>query len=245
MRISWKVRASFVFNWPINEQCPAPFHDLFEEPVEQQGMMECFNPASSLKQDKEILMLEGSCNVKVISEAHLQYPAIYARAAYFYLLGGENGKPEHRNMAMREAGRILNGFKLNPDVARRLDESIKTLKIDQCIGVHVRRGDVRPPQRVAVSSYFQRLEHSYPENHYFVASEDEDVLERFQWEFAGRVRVYPAHSRVRTERIAVQDALIEMLLLSRTRLIVTGPSSFTEVAAMMGGKGREVLRPGG
>jgi hypothetical protein len=245
MRIARRIRSEFALSWPVTADLPAPFEDFFDEPLSRlrSSSSKAAEEGASRRQDEQTLYLRHGCNVRVITADQLLYPTIHARAAYLYLIEAHPGEPEPRTRAMQEAGEILAGFQLNPYVAARLEEASRTFDVEHRVGIHVRRGDVSANRRVELRRYFETVDQKYADAPLFVASDDQRVLETFGQRFGSRVAVFEARSRHRHDRTAAQDALIEMLLLARARRIVTGLSSFTEVAAMIGGVGRDILRP--
>ena len=243
MRIAGKIGAEFSFIWPVNEECAAPFEDLYDKPLCLREPSEIPDTGLGLNRGEEIYLFEDDCNERAITAVHLRYPILNVEAAHFYLLESKPGEAEPRNEAIRESGDILRGFPLNAYVAEQVEEWSRAFEIAHRVGVHVRRGDALRWRIIALSRFLERLENKYAGARLFTASDDHEVLRTFERKFGDRVAIYPARSRVRSERVAVQDAMIEMLLLSRTRLILTGPSSFSEVAAMIGDRRRDVLHP--
>lgn len=243
MRIAKLSGRDFAFSWPVNQQCASPFEALFEEPKTELVREDRIENGSGSDLEMGTFVLKRGCNVRVISAKHLKHKTIHAQAAYFYLLESAPGKIESRETAIREAGEILGTFQLNSTVEEKLRKAIDTFGIEQRVGVHVRRGDVEDFRCTPISRYFEKIENNYAGAPLFVTSDDEEVLQAFERRYGNQLAIYPSRSRVRTEPVAVQDALIELLLLSRTRVILAGQSSFSEVAAMIGGTRLEVLHP--
>ncbi len=246
LRIARRIGAEFVLDWPVNDAFPAPFDDLYLEPLARLDNRRpgAEGPKPRGEIDPHTVYFEPGCKQRVITTTHLRSPVIHACAERLYLMEESVGRLEAREEAIAETGRVLAGFRLNPYVAAQLHRLSRQLEIDRCIGIHVRRGDAPSNRRVEVSRVAETLSAKHPEARMFVASDDEAVLANFQKRFGGRVVVFEARSRCRTDRTAGQDALIELLLLSRTRRMIAGYSSFAQVAAMVGGIELEELPAG-
>ena len=126
------------------------------------------------------------------------------------------------------------------DQVERVSEKVD---ITSRVGVHVRRGDVNLYRRVEVGQYFQVIAERYQDEPLFLATDSDEVVKEFQREYGDRVAIFDSRTRDREQRIALQDALVEIYLLSRTTKLLTGCSSFTEASAMIGGLRRDVLWP--
>ncbi len=114
------------------------------------------------------------------------------------------------------------------------------------VGVHIRRGDNEASIQVSPLDLFvarmQREVEQYPEVRFFLATDDpateREVLERFP----GRVTVR-AKELSRTRTSGVQDALVDLLILSKCPLILGSYwSSFSQMAAELGGRMLETVR---
>lgn len=117
------------------------------------------------------------------------------------------------------------------------------------VGVHVRRGDLpdQPAERerlrlIGLDRYFAVIDAVFRHEPLFLCTEDSSVIDAFQARYGARVFHHPTRSWVREEEAAASDALIEMFLLSATKLIVGGPSAFSRFAAARSGLPLVVLR---
>lgn len=120
----------------------------------------------------------------------------------------------------------------------------------QTIGVHVRRGDF-PAQRPDATPDLERiirairsLLRSMPDAAVFVATDDgavnpytgeatgqEGVVERLRVEFGDRIVTAEPSTLDRRDPKAIEDALVDLLLLRRTQAVVgSAASSFSELA---------------
>lgn len=110
--------------------------------------------------------------------------------------------------------------------------------VRDAVGVHVRRGDIVghriPRERVrliGIDRYFAVLDAVASDRPLFLCTEDQSVVDAFAARYPGRVLRYPTRSWSRDDAVAVEDAMIEMFLLSATKFIVAGPSAFNRFAA--------------
>lgn len=133
-----------------------------------------------------------------------------------------------------------------PFVSERVDAASDQWP-DQMVGVHVRRGDFREKQGWAIGteSYVEAMrrirEESGEDCYFFLASDaSDDELAPLLAEFRGRLFRSPPSPR--DDPDGVTEALITMLLLSKTdRLLLTPRSSFGETAAFLGGQPYEYV----
>lgn len=106
------------------------------------------------------------------------------------------------------------------------------------LGVHVRQGDnLWANLHVPVPAFFPIVD-SLLQSHegLFLATDCPQARSRFMARYGTKVMVFPCRSLDRGSRIeAVQDALVDMLLLARTRQIVrTASSTFSQCASWWG-----------
>lgn len=110
------------------------------------------------------------------------------------------------------------------------------------IGVHVRRGDLeraggKHPRFFENDLYFEALAARDPrgERDIFLCTESEDVIAEFVDRYGERVVYPPIAPNHRGSAGGIQDALVDILLLSRCPLVISGSSNFSALAAIMGG----------
>jgi hypothetical protein len=108
--------------------------------------------------------------------------------------------------------------------------------VEGCLGVHVRRTDHKNSIAVSpTSSYFSLLDARPVEERFFLSTDDAAEEAAFRDRYASRVLNYEKRSLNRSESSAIEDALIDMMLLSRCTAIVAGVgSTFSACAAFMG-----------
>lgn len=118
------------------------------------------------------------------------------------------------------------------------------------VGVHVRRGDnawalANVPDGLFVPAASAALDEAGPDARVLLATDCPASRESLGRRLAGRVLVFPCRSYDRgSDPEAVQDALAEMVLLSRTRhLVRTSSSTFGQCAAWLGGVPETLVGP--
>lgn len=244
IRIAKLHGSEFAISWRVNQGgCPAFFQDLFEEPINQLNTYLHNLPTEYFSDDKEnqVLHIKAGYKTSVLTQEQLQFPIIHSQAAHLFMLEDSPGKPENRARVIHEVGEILSGFRLNSYVTEQLNIFSRDCDIENRIGVHIRRGDAPIHRQVKLQSFFDFIDKNYAGALLFVATDDQDALHSCKEKFGHQMVSFQARSRNRNCRISVQDALVELLLLSRTQRIVAGMSSFSAIAAMIGQVARDVL----
>ena len=105
------------------------------------------------------------------------------------------------------------------------------------VGVHIRRGDNKKASETSKEDRFiERMrEHlgNRPGSRFFLATDDPSVEGRMKDIFRGKIISFSKSSYDRKDRMGIQEALVELLLLSKTDEIIGSYwSSFSECAAL-------------
>jgi hypothetical protein len=140
-------------------------------------------------------------------------------------------------------------FAPRPDLAAKAERTITAMLSEaagRLIGVHIRRGDNDASIQVSpLSLFLERMEREAsddPHVRFFLATDDPDTERQVTSQFAGRVTSRDKDFS-RTRATGVQDALVDLLILSRCALILGSYwSSFSQTAAELGGAELEVVR---
>ncbi len=136
-------------------------------------------------------------------------------------------------------------FKPKPLLEERI-ESIAS-RFDKTIGVHIRRTDSthsseHSPTIAFVRRMHQALQQGEAEN-FFLATDDPDEEETLRAAFPGRIIAQQKRSRDRNTAEAIEDAVVDLYCLAATkRLFGSYLSSFSEMAAAIGGIPQETIR---
>jgi hypothetical protein len=108
---------------------------------------------------------------------------------------------------------------------------------DPTYGIHIRRGDsrlskLRSPEMMFIRKMEELIENN-PATQFFLATDDAGVRANLQRKFPGRIIINP-HVIQRNTKEGIQNALIDMYCLSRTKMIFGSfYSSFSAVSAMI------------
>jgi hypothetical protein len=143
----------------------------------------------------------------------------------------------------------------NYNIQRLVDDFCEQHDLSEVTAVHVRRGDIarRPGQTtltgqqkyrfVALSTYFQYLDNcDVITKPIMVFTQDDTTAMWFQQRY-GNVLKYPTKHYGRGVD-GIQEAAVELLLMSRCKQIVAGPSAFSQAASLIGYKPLTLLQEG-
>jgi hypothetical protein len=115
--------------------------------------------------------------------------------------------------------------------------------LDDAIAVHVRRGDLHrhrgkktgghQKRLIPTKEYFRYIESNPLADRYMLFTENNETKEEFVQRYGKRIIVYP-RARYGRNTQGIQQAMTEMILMSRCRHIIAGRSNFNLAASMMG-----------
>lgn len=137
-------------------------------------------------------------------------------------------------------------LKPKKEILREVERTMGSLEPGKLIGVHIRRGDNDAAIQVSpVEAFIERMQLEVdqdPEVSFYLATDDPVTETRVKECFPGRVLTRPkVFARNRAE--GVRDALVDLLVLSRCRLILGSYwSSFSDTASELAGAKRETVR---
>lgn len=125
------------------------------------------------------------------------------------------------------------------DIESRLTEMTKVFS-DHTIGVHIRRTDHGLAIANSTNEAFARLMDEEIKKDerttFYLASDDEEVKNDFKGRFSSRLITFEVDNR-RNSHTGIKDAYLEILCLSKTsKIIGSYQSSFSMLAATLGGK---------
>ena len=184
-------------------------------------------------------------NSTVLREQFVDVDVVVYNIWCWGYLGDEDEVGGKRRHFRKKYGAILkNKMQWHPYIVDKVRGFAETYPLRECVGVHVRRGDIGRPQWkdrwVNEDQYHEALQDE--DRPILLATNGPAVINSFKAKYPGRVIHYGC-SDFRTDNdLPVQDAAVEMHLLSRCQYILAGPSSFSEVAEYMGGIKRIVLK---
>lgn len=111
-------------------------------------------------------------------------------------------------------------------------------------GVHVRRGDhqyaiANNPIEKFIEKMERQLEGN-PDSFFYLASDGQDVIDMMRDRFPGRVIINEGARLSRRSRTGMEDAIVDLLALSKTgRIIGSFGSTFSDMASYIGKIGLE------
>ena len=137
-------------------------------------------------------------------------------------------------------------FRPVPEVEAEVERRVARLGPGGSVGVHIRRGDhLEATAESPLSLFFERLDADLAAGRYggvYLATDSEEVKAGFAARYPGRVVTAPAGA-ARDSVEGIRGGLTDLLCLSRMAAIYgSAGSSFSEMAARMGGVPLEVLR---
>lgn len=125
-------------------------------------------------------------------------------------------------------------FRPTAKLQARIDQSAQEMGTN-VVGVHIRRTDnERAIENSPTEAFVERMRQESADTHFYVATDDEGVKQLLRQEFPNRVSCLPRQAERGSLR-GMEDALVEMYLLSRCRhLIGSSCSTYSMTAAAIG-----------
>jgi hypothetical protein len=220
--LALRSQRKLIVRWPKNQHCGATFSDLF-----------VYNDADCHRADKTVILrsdiaaenLDGA----VARIASMDGRFVLLRQCWQYI------SPRILAEALAVDGvraLIVPKVEIEAEVRQEMENWPGPM-----LGVHLRRGDfvsagcAVPIERYNLALEAARKHHSEAAGVFLATDATEQELDGFHSELP----VYRRHCGGRTTRQGVASALIDMLLLSRTKHVVLTPlSTFGELAALYG-----------
>ena len=244
-------------SWPLNNWCRAPFESLFScaLPVDTASIQDY----KARQQDFLLLMHENQVGFepeRLVSaralSGYVQYDLLLqkAREDRLGVLYFNNLLPPF--VETEDVARALAELAPNPEVARTASRFIAEHRIDaDVVGLHIRKTDFGD----AVDDAALYAEAARSTQRYFVCTDSEEVSERFaalpncavfgKSDFPGKIerdagwlhQTLDSHGRpswfnIDRSATSVVDALVDLLILSRTEIRPTSRSTFQATARL-------------
>ncbi len=148
----------------------------------------------------------------------------------------------YRFMKGRDA---LSDFRPRQEILAEVERAWTGFGAGDLTGIHIRGTDnAQALEKSPVDSFIMRMEQEVerdPTTRFFLATDDPETERRVRQRFPERVFTRPKVF-ARDKASGVRDALVDLLLLSRCRLIIGSHwSSFSETAAELGGVRLEIV----
>jgi hypothetical protein len=242
-RIARLAERKLFLYWPENDQLGCPFDALFKDAV---PMIRDSDMHELLRSDRSMKVY----NARHCAPLYDQLSPDGDPPAEIVLIKGWTA-PKFANETLADIRDELCDYlrRLTPQDA--LLAAVNGIALpDQCLGMHVRHGESWKYLDASVQSKREHFETilravmaERADASFVLATTQPPVEEYFRSLFGERMIMFPKSSRDRGAP-AVREALIDLLLLSRTRGVLgTYGSTFSQVAAMLGPKLLVVAHP--
>jgi len=237
MKFAEKTGRKLIIYWPKNHWCNCTLSDLFEN-----NFKEIYG--RDLK--KIIKSKDYKIYIQDLKNFNDKKKFILINSSKFMGFSKENIQLKFKNIPKNIQKDILNylgKLKINKKIQRNVDGFYNKFFKGDVIGIHLRKGDFKLIANNVgnVSSdekFIEEIEKEIkinPKIKFLLATEDKETEEKFKKIFDKKIIVYPKKTKKRNEEGAVEEALIELLLLSKCKKISGSfGSTFTEMAWWIG-----------
>jgi len=252
-RIEDKYKRKVVLYWPKNPICGCHFKDLFENDIHEIKKEEI---KKKLK-NRSLFLLEDEENVFKNRKEKI----LVSHSPIILLFKGEISENFAKEMPANKGKSIDHEFERIPkelreeilpylrrlkplkEIEKRINDFNKKHKLENCVGVHVRKGDFivegGPGDFSVDERFINRMKEVLKENKnqkFFLCTDSKEIEEKFKKIFGKKILIFPKTNFDRTEVIFTQEGLIDLLLLAKTKHIIgTYASTFTEMSWWFGG----------
>lgn len=223
--------------WNRNKDCYAEFNDLFL-PVDKK--------IAEIVENKSLLYAQPM-------NENLQIPRILQKLYFRQIIWGFNKNTDgnilkvinkEKDLFLYTCHSVYGHYPIK-DLFR---PSLKIQKIidavlcnfsDHTVGIHIRRTDhIKAIEKSPLSYFYEKIDEEIindPTSKFYLASDDVSVKKEFQNRYGSRIIIYECElSRVSEQ--GMQNAVVELFLLSKTcKIIGSAASSYSEIAAEIGG----------
>ncbi len=243
MKISNVTGRELLLFWPKDKSCNCNFKDLFENDIKEVSKEELKEVITS--KDYEIYQndLKNFKNIKgCILIDNAKFMAFLKEEVRFRT-------EEIPNELKEKFIRYLRRIEIKEEFLKIAEEFSSRFNKDT-IGIHIRKGDYKTLKGglAKVSNdelYIEIMKKELKENpntNFFLATQEEETENKFKDIFDDRIIIYPKNTKERGDEGAVREALIELLLLSKTKKIYgTFESTFSQLASLLGENRFEML----
>jgi len=234
LRISERYNSKLYMHWIRNAQCGAEFHRLFDNE---------FNMISKEELDKieDKKITQTYRFITFPEEIEDGFAKVYPTKR------GNNIDFEFNRIPMSVRGNIisyLERLKPIPIIKSVVEKFVVKHDVENLVGVHIRRGDFLDGKeglgKVSSDNKFilrmKELLKDDPSTKFLLCTDCKETEDEFQELFKDKIIIYKKERRERTSRLATQQSLVDLLLLSKTNHIIgTYRSTFNEMAWWLGG----------
>lgn len=230
--------------WENNSALYCNFNELFLLPDYVHITQKYFFPVAKISSARGVMK-------QIVREAGIKIPLGYKK----YLFEKEVMQLKNNNYNFREIlnynslyiesqnrfysnGNDFEDFIPNAQIQSRVNKITGDFS-SNTIGVHIRRTDnVRAIKNSPLCSFISEMKDALSKNNdtiFFLATDSSFVEETMSAIFSGRIIIQKNKKLSRKDPLAIQDALVDLLCLSKTkRMLGSYWSSFSDTAAAIG-----------
>ncbi len=258
-RIAKKYNRELLLYWPENLACGAKFNDLFEDKIKSISTKDL----ERLEKEKNYFFYSDKNNLilpnkekEVITDTW-RFCLFEEEISKNFSMEvppkiGESIDFEYARIPKKMRKKItstLLKLKIKDSILDRVLDFSKKNKIYNCIGLHIRRGDITNSRdgwgKISDEEKFiARIREILCKNNnqkFFLATDSYQTEKRLLALFKENLIVYPKEVVERNKKNSIIESLIELLLLSKTKKIIgTYQSTYTELAWWLGGADKDV-----
>jgi len=247
MRLTQKLSRTILLHWPLNFICGARFQELFETKIREinteelnnlykKGEIKKCKNYEDCKTDDKFILLDNWRFVLFPNEVKKEF------AIVFPVKNKESIDLEYERTPkrlQRDFLKYVNKLTPKEEIRRNVELFLKKYDFSKIIGLHVRRTEfmITPDRRGFVSTdekFFGKIKSilkNSPEKLFFLATDSKKTEKNFIREFGNKIIILKNKDWDKSRSKSTRDALIEMLVLSKTnRILGTYLSTFTEMA---------------
>lgn len=240
--------------WPRNNWCRAAYNDIFELPENVlERELKTYLP---IKDDFQFFMTEDHLHMGVSNQSPLQTASL--DKAVNYLSSSHRDVYFHTPLIpsflkMDCVLKQINCLPLSKNLTHIAQRFIESRNLTEFFGVHIRKTDFGANSSDDKNLF--TLISNCPHKQFFVCSDDEEVEQQFG--LLNNVAIYPKRAYVKTlvdgdwntptadssgrvyacnvdrSALSVEDAVIDLLILSHSQIVDTSNSTFRNTAMLL------------
>src|SRR3989344_167349 len=241
LRLADIARQKPLLHWPVSFTCGAGFSGLFESNAKAVKIREISDKElGKIRKDGNFLECSSYNDFAGNSKKY----SIFS-AWRFVLLPDEipAGYARIPQSLRKEFLKYIKKLAPAKGIRDTLGKFTKKYDFKNIVGVHARRTEflLNADGRGSVSSderFFERMRQiieKNPKTRFFLATDSKETEQNFIREFGNKIIVFSGKNWDKSSKESIQHALIDLLLLAKTRHILgTYLSTFTEIAWWLG-----------
>lgn len=243
MRFAEKLNREVILFWPKDPECYCSFCDLFDNKISEISKEEM--ETLEHKRDKRYMKV---CTWKLETLPDDEIPNNFSRICPSWAGKNIDFEYERIPLTVRESFLIYFNRLLPKQFLREEVESFSKNFDDNTIAVSIRSWKDHKSRRdmFSIENVFKIMDTLNNKN-FFISCDSQDIFEKNLHRYKERVLYYPKRTRFgdRCSTEGIQDAFIDMMLFSKTKVLVGSLiSSFVEVAWWIGGcKAKVIIIP--